>query len=111
MGYEWAHPGDLVSETLPPGIDLRCADVSCLFAEVTGARIIHADPPWNYGGRENCRGDGTRSGLGYAVFGYDTVLQHLDAAYDCATDDAYLLLWTTWPHLALWLDAARAHDA
>lgn len=90
-------------------IDLRCADVSSLFTEVTGARIIHADPPWDYGGRENCRGDGTRSGLEYAVFGYDTVLQHLDAAYDCAADDAYLLLWTTWPHLALWLDAARGN--
>ena len=73
---------------------------------VRGARIVHADPPWDYGGRENCRGDGTRSGLDYAVLGYADVLAHLDAAYDCAADDAYLLLWMTWPHLAPWLAAS-----
>lgn len=88
-------------------IALHCVDVVTLFDTVRGARIVHADPPWDYGGRENCRGDGTRSGLDYAVFGYDTVLAHLDAAYDCAEDNAYLLLWTTWPHLAFWLAAAE----
>lgn len=90
-----------------PDIDLRCADVTSLLGEVTGARIIHADPPWGYDNRAICRGDGTKSVLPYGVLDYASIAGHLDAAYDCAADDAYLLLWITWPHLVLWLDALR----
>jgi hypothetical protein len=83
-------------------IDLRCADVSSLFAEVTGARIVHADPPWSYSNHAICRGDGTKSVLPYGVLDYAVIRDHLDAAYDAAAEDAYLLLWMTWPHIGLW---------
>ena len=88
-------------------IDLRCADVAVLLAEVRGARIVHADPPWSYNNRAICRGDGTKSVLPYGVLDYDAILAHLDAAFDCAADDAYLLLWVTWPHLVLWAAASE----
>lgn len=100
-------PARLEAAAEHPDIDLRCADVASLFGEVTGARIIHADPPWDYDHRANCRGDGTVSWLDYRTMRYPAVLAHLDTAFDCAADDAYLLLWTTWPHLALWLAAAE----
>lgn len=77
-----------------------------LFGTVRGARIIHADPPWDYDHRANCRGDGTVSWLDYRTMRYPDVLAHLDAAFDCAADNAYLLLWMTWPHLAPWLAAS-----
>jgi hypothetical protein len=76
---------------------------------VRGARIVHADPPWSYGNRAICRGDGTKSELPYGVLTYAPILAHLDAAFDAAADDAYLFLWTTWPHLALWLAAAEGN--
>ena len=88
-------------------IDLRCTDVATLLGEVRGARIIHADPPWTYDNLAMCRGDGTKSTIPYGVLNYTAILGHLDAAYDCAEDNSYLLLWTTWPHLALWLAAAE----
>lgn len=89
-------------------VTLHHADIVTVLPLVSGARIVHADPPWSYGGRENCRGDGTRSGLPYGVLDYRGIRDHLDAAFDVATDDAYLLLWTTWPHIGLWLASPEA---
>ena len=33
---------------LPPSIDLRRCDVAELLADVSGAALVHADPPWTY---------------------------------------------------------------
>ena len=87
-------------------IDLRCADVSTLLAEVRGARIVHADPPWSYDNRSVCRGDGTMSTIPYSLLTVDDIVAHVDAAFDCAADDAYLILWTTWPQIVRWMAAA-----
>lgn len=78
------------------GIDLRCCSVDALLDEVRGASLVVADPPWLYtvsGG-----GNGTVSGR-YGCLPVSSIAGHLDAAWDCAADDAYLLLWATWPIL------------
>jgi hypothetical protein len=80
---------------VPPSIDLRCCGVEALLGEVCGASLVVADPPWTYNNA------GTR---GNASDEYDTITiediaRHLDAAWDCAGDDAYLLCWAAWPLL------------
>jgi hypothetical protein len=86
-----------------PGIDLRCCDVAALFDEVRGARLVHADPPWTYD-NAGCRGNAEDN---YGVLDCAGIAAHLDAAWDCAADDAYLLCWTTWPKLMEWAEASR----
>ena len=86
-----------------PGIDLRCCDVAEVLAEVRGAALVHADPPWTY---DNPAVQGNASD-NYALLTQEGIASHLSAAYACAAPDAYLLCWVTWPKLAKWLDASR----
>lgn len=99
----------LVPRPVPPslvGIDLRCCDVSEVLAEVRGADLVVADAPWLY---QNNSG---RSGFKAAESHYQClrmpdILAHVDDAFDCAADDAYLLLWATWPTLDEWMTAVH----
>lgn len=81
---------------VPAGIDLRCCSVSVLLGEVESAHLVVADPPWMY--RAGVPGHG-RMGDHYEGLTIPVILDHLEQAYDCAADDAYLLLWATWPIL------------
>lgn len=92
----------------PPSVDIRLADVLDVVATVKGAALVHADPPWQY------RNEGVN---GAADGHYDTnamagIVAALDAAYDAAADDAYLLMWATFPMRDEWeearIDAKRA---
>ena len=87
----------------PPGIDLRCVDVADLLDEVCGASLVHADPPWAY---DNQRIHGATDGHYIDVAGMDPIVSVVDAAFDCAAEDAYLLLWCTLPMLADWFAAS-----
>jgi len=77
-------------------IDLRHATVEDTIAEVRGAALVVADPPWHY-----------NSGLeGAASNHYETtrigpILDVLNASYDAAADHARLVIWTTGPYLAV----------
>lgn len=83
---------------LPPR-GLRLADAYTVARETPGARLVHADPPWQY------RNSGTSGGFNGAAGGvYEcatpaTIVRDLNAAFDSAAPDAYLLLWITWPIL------------
>jgi site-specific DNA-methyltransferase (adenine-specific) len=86
----------------PEGIDLRCCSVEAL--SVTGARLIHADPPWTYdnGGNQGNAADH------YDLISMEEIAQHLDASYDLAAEHSYLLVWTTWPKLGEWMAAGAS---
>jgi hypothetical protein len=87
-----------------PGIDLRCCDVAEVLREVRGVRLVHADPPWMYAAGVPGHG---RMGDHYNGLLVPQIVEHVDAAFDCAAEDAYLLLWTTWPILAEWMSASH----
>lgn len=91
---------------LPAGIDLRCCGVEEVLAEVRGARLVIADPPWQYGnnpGRSNPEEEGIYQGLSDQM-----VATHLDQSYTCALPDSRLAVWYTWPKDAEWRAAGEA---
>lgn len=78
------------------GIDLRCCSVEALLGEVRGASLVVADPPRPYEGGVEGHG---RADDHYDVLTVADIRRHVIAAWDCAADDAYLLLWSVWPFL------------
>ena len=96
----------LSAPTAPPGIDLRCCDVREMLASVRGARLIVADPPWIYAreaGVANPETNGIYGGMAEA-----DIAGVLDLAYDSASPDARLAVWTTHPKLMEWINAGHA---
>jgi N6-adenosine-specific RNA methylase IME4 len=92
----------LLSDPRPPeraGIDLRCCDVADLMPDVCDAALVHADPPWIYRNAGN-RGNAADQ---YDLITMQQIAEHLDCAYDCAAENAYLVCWTTFPMLAEWM--------
>ena len=93
-----------------PGIDLRCCDVAEVLADVRGARLIHADPPWLYdidGVRLGKSVSPSRGGaVLYAQDDNAAIAAAVDAAFDAATDGARLALWCTFPKLAEWMSVS-----
>jgi hypothetical protein len=85
-------------------IDLRCCDVAEILAEASGAQLVHADPPWVY---ENAAVGGNADDQ-YPTLTLPRIVEHIDAAFDCAADGARLALWTTWPLLVDWLAVSAA---
>ena len=65
-------------------------------------RLVHADPPWLYDNARVPRGDGSMAELPYPVLTMQEIREHMDAFFDVATPDAYLVLWSTWPKLQEW---------
>ncbi len=87
----------------PGGIDLRQCGIDDIFDEVSGARIVFCDPPWTYSNS----GDKTRSAAShYPCLTMDDIVRHVRRSYDCAADDAYLVIWATFPLLAEWMAAS-----
>ena len=94
---------------LPPGIDLRCCDVADLLREVRNARLVIADPPWQYS--EGAAGKGAAQPELNGIFKCVTdamIVAHLDATYDCAGLNARLAVWYTFPKDAEWSEAGNA---
>jgi hypothetical protein len=90
----------------PPGIDLRRCDVAEMLADVRGARLIVADPPWAYDREAGVANPGTR-GI-FDVLTMDQIVAHLDAAHDAAGPACRLAVWYTWPKAAEWTAAGLA---
>jgi N6-adenosine-specific RNA methylase IME4 len=89
------------------GLDLRLCDVADLFGDPAlqgAATLIHADPPWLY----DQAGANGNAQSHYVGLSCEQIAQHVDAAYDLALSDAYLLLWLTGPKLREWFAAAEA---
>ena len=82
-----------------PRCDLRLADAYTVAKETPGARLVHADPPWQYSNAAAVGLNGV-TGHHYDVITPAEIARDLNAAYDAAAPDAYLLLWITWPILA-----------
>tara|TARA_Y100001963_G_scaffold154922_1_gene244773 strand:+ start:72 stop:776 length:705 start_codon:yes stop_codon:yes gene_type:complete len=82
-----------------PGIDLRCCDVAELCPAVSGAALVHADPPWTYRNAGN-RGNAADQ---YDLISMEQIADHLEQAFHSAAPDAYLLCWATFPLLAEWM--------
>lgn len=75
-----------------------CADVATILGEQRAGLIV-ADPPWLYQNNSGRAGSKTAEEH-YDCLSCATIAAHLDAAYDVAADDSYLLCWATWPVLA-----------
>lgn len=93
----------------PAGIDIRLCDVAELCREVRGARLVVADPPWQYS--EGASGKGKAqpelNGI-YECLSDADIAAHLDLSYDVAAPDARLACWYTWPKAAEWIAAGMA---
>ncbi len=87
----------------PNGIDLRCCSVDDLFKTVRGARMVFCDPPWTYSNS----GDKTRSAAShYSCLEMADIVRHVCKSWDCAAENAYLVVWATFPLLAEWFKVA-----
>ena len=93
----------------PAGIDLRLCDVREMLATVRGARLVVADPPWQYS--VGAAGKGVAqpelNGI-YECMSDAEIVAVLDLAYDSAADDSRLAVWYTWPKDAEWGNAGGA---
>ena len=72
---------------------------------IRGAAMVHADPPWSYFTAPTA---GQNAGDHYDTITKQTIAAHVAALYACGTDDAHLVLWSTWPKLAEWMAASAA---
>ena len=87
----------------PQNIQLHNTDFASIAASVSDARLVFCDPPWLYSNS----GDKTRSAASYyPCLTMQNIVQHVRMAFDCAADDAYLILWATFPLLIEWVSAA-----
>lgn len=76
-------------------IDLRLASVEEVIAEVRGATLIVADPPWQYE-QATVHGNAAQH---YDLSTQATIVAALAASYQSAAPDARLVVWTTWPQI------------
>ena len=91
----------------PDGIELHNCSVEDLFDTVRGARMVFCDPPWTYSNS----GDKTRSAAShYPCLKMSDIVQHVRSSWDCAAEDAYLVVWATFPLMSEWM-AAATEDA
>lgn len=100
---------DLRPVAAPPSIDLRCCDVREMLASVRGARLIVADPPWQYS--EGSAGKGMAQPELNGIYNCTSdafIVEVLDLAHDAAADEARLACWATWPKLREWQAAGEA---
>jgi hypothetical protein len=93
----------------PKGIDLRCCDVREMLAMVRGARLVCADPPWQYsvGAAGKGMAQPELNGI-YECMSDADIAAILDVAFDSAAPDARLAVWTTHPKLMEWIAAGHA---
>ena len=76
-------------------IDLRLATVEQVIAEVRGAALIVADPPWSYA-QAWVHGNAAQH---YDLSASSVIVDALSLAYEAAAKDARLVVWTTWPQI------------
>lgn len=86
-------------------IDIRCIDALELVRSIPCASVgmVHADPPWEYD-------NGTIRGgawLQYDCVPLSVIREHLEATYDLVGEDAYLMVWCTFPLLMEWADESN----
>ena len=82
-------------------LDMRLGYAPDAYADVKGAALVHADPPWSYRNTQ----EGAAAGA-YSTITDQDIAQHLDRAFDAAADDAYLACWCTMPKLGEWFAAS-----
>lgn len=82
-------------------IDLRCEDIGAVLKTVEAGSVafVHADPPWGYG-MNTLRSE---AWCAYDSLSEIEIAAHLRAAYDKAQDNAYLVIWCTFPKLGEWM--------
>lgn len=88
----------------PEDVDLRLCTVAELLAspEAQGAHLLMADPPWVYDD-QNINGAAQDHYDGMTV---PEIAAELGRAYDVAAEDAYLLVWVTFPFLVEFIGQA-----
>lgn len=77
-------------------------DAADVLPTLTGADLVHADPPWEY---RNTGTEGAAIGH-FALTGDAMIAQHVALLHGCAAPSAYLLCWCTWPKLGEWMGVA-----
>lgn len=98
---------DLVAPPTAPdreGIRLIHGDILESIALADGVGLVHADPPWTYSAGQPGHG---RMDDHYSGLPVPTIVDHIEAAYEVAADDCYLVTWCTWPLLGEWTDVHR----
>lgn len=92
------------ADVSPEDVEIRLCSVADLLKapDARGAHLVHADPPWVYD-------DQGINGAAQTHYGGMTVAEiaaELDRAWDVAADDAYLLVWVTFPFLVEFIGQA-----
>lgn len=96
-------PLSLFAPAAVPVIDLRCASVDDLLADLRGEgrapSLWVADPPWEYDEEPGV----ASPDLQYRTLSLFQIVDHLDRAYACAARDGRLAVWCTSPWLSPFL--------
>ena len=97
----------LFADPDPPlveGVDLRLGDCGEMEIEAGSVGLVHADPAWLYQNNSGREGSKTAE-MHYDCLRIPDIVAHLDASYDAACDDCYLLCWATYPTQREWFEA------
>lgn len=90
------------------GITIHLGDVSLALA-ARGARLVIADPPWEYFHSELPREDNRPDVMiPYETTTNEAIVRTLDRSWDCVGESGYLLCWMTWPKLIEFLGVVLA---
>lgn len=103
MGGTREPTGVVVGEEGSAPIELLCCSFDDVLRARPAVRGVIADPPWSY---DRKAGNGGTEGQ-YQGITDPEISAHLDATYDLAPEDAYLIVWCTFPKLLEWTKAAH----
>jgi N6-adenosine-specific RNA methylase IME4 len=97
---------DVQAPAAPDGIRLLLGDVSEALELAEGVGLVHADPPWLYRtavARDTGGDEADLAVVPYACASMCEIAATIEAAFEVAASDCYLLVWSTWPTLHDWL--------
>jgi len=92
----------------PDGVRLLLGDVGEALELAEGVALVHADPPWSYRSApaRDQTGDRNRAAITYDCASMAEVALVVEAAFEAAAPDCYLVLWSTFPTLREWFQAS-----
>jgi N6-adenosine-specific RNA methylase IME4 len=97
---------DVRPPVAPDEVRLLLGDVREALELADGVGLVHADPPWSYGQRPDGVLPEKRAAGQYTTTTTHEIAEVVEAAFEVAAPDCYLVLWSTFPTLREWFAAS-----